>query len=365
VHRARTVLCADGEGSRATTPGTLARIAAPSLTPPLPRELQVEVTGACNLRCRMCLVRYAPTIGRREGALSYEQFLELVDGLPDLRRLTLQGLGEPLLSPHLLDMVAHASARGIDVGFNTNAVLLDRARTRRLIELGLGWLHVSLDGATAATYEQIRHGTTFQPRPGQFERVVANLRRLVALRSAAGAARPHVEIVFVAMRRNVDELPLLVELAADIGVDRVHVQNLSHTFDDTDPAGAYHEIRAYAAAEALFGPGAEERRSAAYDDARARAQELGVGLRLPGRGLPPDRAPGCGWPWTSAYVTHRGEVQPCCMVMGSDRATLGRLDERSFAEIWHGDAYREFRSGLLGDDPPTVCAGCSLYHNLF
>lgn len=26
--------------------------------PPLPRELQIEVTGACNLACRMCLVRY-------------------------------------------------------------------------------------------------------------------------------------------------------------------------------------------------------------------------------------------------------------------------------------------------------------------
>jgi MoaA/NifB/PqqE/SkfB family radical SAM enzyme len=69
--------------------------------PPLPQHLQVEVSGACNLRCRMCLVRYAPAIGRREGALAYEDYLELVDALPDLRRLTLQGLGEPLLSPHL------------------------------------------------------------------------------------------------------------------------------------------------------------------------------------------------------------------------------------------------------------------------
>ena len=335
---------------------------APSVTPDPPRELQVEVTGACNLRCRMCLVRYAPAIGRREGALSYEQFVELVDGLPDLRRLTLQGLGEPLLSPHLLDMVGRATARGIDVGFNTNAVLLDGRRARRLIELGLAWLHVSLDGATASTYEEIRHGTALAPRPGQFDRVVANLRRLVALREAAGSQEPHVEIVFVAMRRNIEELPALVELGADLGVDRVHVQNLSHTFDDTDPAGAYREIRTYAAGEALFGVGAEERRDAVFADARARAGELGVSLRLPGSG---GGTPGCTWPWDSAYVTHRGEVQPCCMVMGSDRARLGDLHQSSFGEIWHGDAYREFRRRLLGDDPPAVCRGCSLYHGVF
>src|SRR3954466_12686353 len=88
--------------------------------PPLPAHLQVEVSGACNLRCRMCLVRYAPAVGRREGALSYEDFLGLVDSLPDLRRLTLQGLGEPLLSPHLLDMIRYAAGRGVDVGLHTH-----------------------------------------------------------------------------------------------------------------------------------------------------------------------------------------------------------------------------------------------------
>src|ERR671917_984130 len=113
--------------------------------PPLPTELQVEVTGACNLRCRMCLVRYAPAVGRKEGALAYEDFLALVDELPELRKLTLQGLGEPLLSPHLVDMVRHAAERGVEVGFNTNGTLLTRPIAEELVSAGLGWLHVSLD----------------------------------------------------------------------------------------------------------------------------------------------------------------------------------------------------------------------------
>src|SRR4051794_11728200 len=218
--------------------------------PPLPAHLQVEVSGACNLRCRMCLVRYAPAVGRREGALAYEEYLELVDSLPGLRRLTLQGLGEPLLSPHLLDMVRHAAGRGIHVGFNSNGVLLTRAVARALVVAGTGHVHVSLDGATAATYEDVRHGTRRAPRPGQFERVVANLRGLIAARG--DARRPRVVLVFVAMRRNLGELEALVDLAADIGVDELWVQNLSHVFSDTDPAGEYEAIRAYAESEALF-----------------------------------------------------------------------------------------------------------------
>jgi radical SAM protein with 4Fe4S-binding SPASM domain len=344
------------------------------LHPPLPTELQVEVTGACNLRCRMCLVRYAPAIGRREGALAFEDFLGLVDALPTLHRLTLQGLGEPLLSPHLVDMVRHAADRGIEVGFNTNGTLLGRQRAEELVDAGLAWLHVSLDGATAATYEDIRHGTALAPRPGQFERVVENLRGLVTARGQAGAARPRIQLVFVAMRRNVAELADLVRLAADIGVDELWVQNLSHTFADTDPSGRYADLRAYAADEALFGAGdvaAESLVRRAFADARAVASALGIDLRLPRLDADePDggrRAgePGCSWPWDSGYVTHRGEVQPCCMVMGSDRATLGSIRERSFGEVWEGAAYRAFRERLLGDDPPDVCRGCSAYRGLF
>jgi hypothetical protein len=53
------------------------------------------------------------------------------------------------------------------------------------------------------------------------------------------------------------------------------------------------------------------------------------------------------------------------MVMGSDRATLGELRNHSFPEIWHGAAYEAFRTDLLSDDPPAVCAGCAVYQGRF
>src|SRR5438876_8228966 len=92
--------------------------------PPLPTDLQLEVTSACNLRCAMCLVRYRPPVNKLAGALPLELYRRLLDEVPGLRRLTLQGLGEPLLSPYLLDMIRLAKARGIEVGFNSNATLL-------------------------------------------------------------------------------------------------------------------------------------------------------------------------------------------------------------------------------------------------
>jgi radical SAM protein with 4Fe4S-binding SPASM domain len=329
--------------------------------PPLPRSLQLEVTAACNLRCHMCLVRYRPPLNRVEGAMSLEDFRVLLDQLPAVDDLTLQGLGEPLLAPDLVRMVRHASERGIRVGFNTNATLLTGDVAESLLAAGLDWLCVSVDGASAGVYEAVRDGA-------RFERVSRNVRGLLQLRRRRGASRPHVSLVFVAMRRNVGELPALVRMAADWGVDRVSVQNLSHSFSDTDPHGRYREIRDYTAREALW-QGADEEAAAAFAEAEAEAARLGMALHLPSlEERPAPRrpgTPGCDWPWRAAYVEHDGTVQPCCMVMGSDRAAMGSVREEGFQAIWHGARFAAFRRALLGSRPPAVCRGCSLYRGVF
>ena len=326
------------------------------LVPPLPETLQVEVTSACNLRCAMCLVRYRPPVNKLAGAMPLAMLRGLLDDLPELRQLTLQGLGEPLLAPDLLPMVRYAKQRGVRVGFNSNATLLNARRAAELVDSGLDWLHVSIDGARATTYEGIRDGASF-------DTVVGNLAGLAEAKRAAGSATPWIRAVFVAMRRNVAQLPELVALLGRIGVSELRVQNLSHSFADTDPAGAYREIRQYAEDEALWGGDDESAAADAFAQARDAASRAGVTLRLPSTEPRPDSR--CGWPWEAAYVTSAGVVQPCCMVMGDDRIALGRLSEQSFPDIWGGPAYREFRRRLAGDDPPDVCRGCALYQGTF
>jgi MoaA/NifB/PqqE/SkfB family radical SAM enzyme len=328
--------------------------------PELPRAIQVEVTSACNLRCAMCLVRYRPPVNKLQGAMPLRTFRTLLDQLPQLAQVTLQGLGEPLLAPDLLPMIRYAKSRGVRVGFNSNATLLSRARSAELVAAGLDWLHVSVDGADAATYEQIRDGANFAT-------VLDNLAGLVAQKRAAGSELPWIRVVFVAMRRNVAGLADLVRLLGGIGVSELRVQNLAHSFDDTGDDGPYQEIRRYTEAEALWTGADQQAARAAFAAARQAADEIGLQLRLPHTGPEPARAqpPGCSWPWDSAYVTSAGVVQPCCMVMGDDRVTLGRLDEESFPQIWAGPAYRDFRRRLAGTEPPDVCRGCALYQGTF
>jgi radical SAM protein with 4Fe4S-binding SPASM domain len=261
-------------------------------------------------------------------------------------------------------MIEYASKRGIAVGFNSNGQLLTPDRSQRLVDAGLSWLHISVDGATAETYEAIRQGSRFE----RLERHVPALMRAVGRR---GDGLPDVSIVFVAMRNNIDELPQLVRLAADWGVTKLRVQNLSHSFDDTDASANYAAIRRFAADQALWTGRDRQRARRRFSEAQAVADQLGSELRLPRlEAVDPTSSNGsatrgCEWPWTSAYVTHSGAVQPCCMVMGSDRVTLGSLPSQPFEEIWNGSAYEQFRGRLETDDPPDVCRGCSLYRGVF
>ncbi|NTV12260.1 MAG: radical SAM protein, partial [Zoogloea sp.] len=214
---------------------------------PLPRFVQIEPVGQCNLRCRMCPIAY-----RRDGPpwgpaafIEWETFLRLVDGFPELEELHLQGLGEPLMHPRFFDMVRHAASRGVRVSTNTNLTLITPARARLCVTSGLSALHASIDGATAATYQYIRQGASFA-------KVLRNLDRLMASRAQLGSGTPQVRIVAVAMRRNLDELPGIVALAAEHGVDTVFVQHLCHDYGEAGLPAAYHSMREFFAAESLL-----------------------------------------------------------------------------------------------------------------
>lgn len=328
---------------------------------PRPRFVQIEPVGQCNLRCRMCPISYRPDgqPGTPPALIDFATFARLVDGFPEMEELQLQGLGEPMMHPRFFDMVRYAAERGVSVSTNTNLTLLTPRRARLAVTSGLSALHASIDGASAATYEFIRRGANFA-------KVIRNLDRLIAARAELGSATPRVRIVAVAMRRNLDELAGIVELAAAHGVDTVFVQHLCHDYGESTLPEAYHSMREFVANESLLGED-PERLAAAFGAARETAARLGIDLRLPPlTDAEPRRSTrGCDWPVRGAYLSWRGDAMPCCMVSTPDRINLGNMASQGVDAVWNGSSYRSFRTALASDEPPEVCRGCALYHGTF
>lgn len=330
--------------------------------PALPRFLQLEPIGRCNLACRMCAVNDRADVAAQ---VSLRRFDELLDALPGLEQLHLQGLGEPLLHPDFFEMVARATARGVRVSCNSNLTLLTEHRAQRCVDSGLAEIAVSIDGASAQVFEAIR-------RKASFEKVLRNLRRLVAARDRSGGALL-VRGVMVLMRGNYHELPALVTMLHDLGVHELGVQRLARDLERPALPARYIPISDYVALAELR----EEdlaRVSETFDVARDTAARLGVRLHLPR--LAPDHdvedgAPRCTWPWDQMYVTAAGQVLPCCIVGTADVATFGAAWDASPAgradplAAWHGTPAQAFRERLATGPPPEVCRGCAIYHHRF
>ncbi len=331
---------------------------------PLPGYLQLEPVGQCNLRCQMCPIPFRED-GPPHGPpafMAWGTFTRILEDLPELRELHLQGLGEPMMHPRFFDMVEYAAARGVTVSTNSNLTLLTPARARRCAASGLEWLHVSIDARSPELYAAIR-------RRSRLDRVLSNLRGLLRARAELRTDRPHLRMVSVVMRQNLAELPDLVELAAEYGFEALFVQHLCHDFgEEACPRGTVRCASSSTVRPCSTKTWIASRATSTRRVDRARA--VGVELRLP-RARPRPTASAvtgrqrCSWPWTGGYVSYQGRAMPCCMIATPDRLTLGDVGSASFAEVWDSDAYRDFRDRLASPTPPSICSSCAVYNGIF
>jgi radical SAM protein with 4Fe4S-binding SPASM domain len=330
----------------------------------LPQYVQIEPVGQCNLRCKMCPIQFRPDgqPGSPSAFMPFEIFCKLVEQFDGVTELHLQGLGEPLLHPRFFDMVRFAAERDIRVSTNTNMTVLTDARAAECVRSGLHTMHVSLDGASSAVYEWVR-------ARARFDKVLRNLRRLMKAKAAAHGSSPHVRLVAVLMRQNLEELPALVRLASEEGAESLSVQQLCHDFGETSLPERYRPMRQFIDSHSLRKDD-RARIEEIFVETRAEARRLNIDVRLPSldvRKHGPD-VPGrsrCDWPWRGSYVSYDGKAMPCCMVSTPDRIHFGDMARDGVAAIWNNDAYNEFRERLSSASPPDVCQSCAVYSGTF
>lgn len=319
--------------------------------------LYLEVTNRCNLLCETC-PRTFETL-EPPADMSWALFTKIVDQVPNVARVVLHGVGEPMLVRALPQMVRYLKDRGTYVLFNTNGTLMQPKRFQELIDTGLDELRVSLDAADRASYLKVR-GKDY------FDRIVRDVGKFIAFQKSTGATTPKVSLWLTGLKETVDQLPAFVALAAAMGVTEVHLQRL--VFDEAGYGMARADLSLFESTQA------EE--AAAIEKAQAIGRELGVTLDASGATEPgvslkkqDDRAwATCRRPWSLMYFTAHGRALPCCIapfsVRGYSNYTLGDATQATLREIWNGEAYRDFRTSLLSDAPPAPCQNCGMRWSL-
>jgi len=300
-----------------------------------PYLLILDPCNYCNLRCPLC-----PTgvndLGRTQSMMSFECFKRYFDPhAPYLFEVYLHNWGESLINKDVFKMIAYAQKANVGTNLSSNLVTMTTDDMDQLLDSGLEYLVVSLDGTSPETYKQYRVR-------GDYDRVVANMRELIRRRNARGLKTPVIEWQYIVMKPNEHEVPEAERLAKEWGVDLLRFI----------PVGMPYEFRnRKEIADKWFPTSVEGRMASDHEE-----QQFGQA----------DKPGPCFYLYRSMVINPDGGVSPCCVVYRGDRdfAALGD-GSVDVGEIWNNKMFRSARSlyspKVVGDKVPTVCDGCDIF----
>jgi len=139
---------------------------------------------------------------RERGEMSMSIFRKIADEVAHKdTKMWAAIMGEPLTTGYkIVNMVGYAKDAGVrSVNLNTNGVLLDRDVSYELIMRRLDTILIGIDAATVKTYDKIRVG-------GDFDRVVKNVKNLLAMKEAFKEDKPKVIVQYIVMEENEQEV---------------------------------------------------------------------------------------------------------------------------------------------------------------
>ena len=342
-------------------------------------KIYIEPTNRCNLECRTCIrnIWDEPL-----GEMNRPTFVRIVEGIRSFSSpptVFFGGLGEPLAHPDIVEMVTKTKALGSSVELITNGTLLTKPLSQQLIDAGLDVLWVSLDGATPESYADVRLGAALPE-------VLANLVGFREVRLVKDYSEffmdhyltPQIGIVFVAMKRNIADLPAVIRLGNRLGARRFLVTNvLPYT------AEMHNEIlysRAFNDGiymSSYWGSSLEIPKI----DINAMTQEVLYQIMLSGHPLSfagVDLGEGndrCPFIEKGAMaIRWDGDVSPCLPLLHDHRTFLygyerslrrywvGNVMQQDLYDLWNLPAYLSFRERVQKFDfsPCTFCGGCDL-----
>ena len=324
-----------------------------------------DYTRNCNLNCKHC---YSNARAASPKELTTKEALDVVNQLADFGVVALAfSGGEPLARKDFFEVAKHAVDSGLYVSLATNGTLLNKQTARKLREIGLHYVEISLDGSTPEVHDE------FRGLKGAFEMTVAGLKNCVEENLCASVA-------VTATKRNFKDIPKILELAENLGAKRFALFNFvpvgrgaELVSQDLSPeereetllflldrllSGSKVTILATAPQLARVAVAQQQNREGEILMPMAHMQTTKVSSKAK---VLADFIGGCGAGRLYCSISPEGNVQPCVFMP----IKVGNLKKEKFGEIWlNSKIFNALRSrenlrGHCGKcDFKYICGGC-------
>jgi MoaA/NifB/PqqE/SkfB family radical SAM enzyme len=334
-------------------------------------KVYIEPTVACNLDCITCFRNaWQQTIGRM-AEQTFERFIAGLQALSPMPSVYFGGIGEPLFHPKTISWIKRVKELGISVELITNGTILNEKIARQLIDAGLDILWVSLDGATPESYADVRLGA-------ELPTVLENIKRLFKMRRGGHFPIPEIGVAFVAMKRNIADLPKIIRLGHSFGAKYYSVSNVQPATPNMQADRLYtRSMRNIAYMPSPMLPKLSLPKMDFNEKTQAALVEAfnsGCNVSFAGNNWGGGNDV-CNFVESGTMsVAWTGDVSPCWPLMHthisylhdkprlSKKHVIGNVNDRSLEEIWLDPEYIAYRERLHNFvfAPCTFCGGCDL-----
>ena len=331
-------------------------------------------TYKCNLNCKHCYSE-SGKVSKKE--LTTREALKIVDQITDfgVTSLAFSG-GEPLMRKDFFEVASHAVKNGLYVSLATNGILLNPENVKKLKDIGVHYVEVSLDGSDPKTHNH------FRGKDGAFKQSLQGLKNCVEQNLCTCLA-------VTATKKNLAEIPSLLELAENIGISRFTLFNFVPTgrgkdILSIDPSPQEREsvlnfllnklsespkIAILTTAPQLARLALQAQSTDQDEMMMPFAHMEAAKISKKAKALA-DFIGGCGAGRFYCAISPEGNIQPCVFFP----LTVGNLKKERFEDIWlNSEVFNDLRDrgNLKGRcskcDYKFVCGGCRAraysYHN--
>ena len=323
------------------------------------KYIQIGVSSRCFLSCIMCPRTCFPDIWKSTD-MTFETFTRIAEFFSLAQNVYLSGWGEPLLNPHFTEMIKIAKKAGCNVGFTTNGVNLNDNLMIELIEAQTDLISISMAGGTKITHDSIRKGSNF-------ESLKTKLRRINELKLEKGSEKPQILLLFMMSKNNLDELPISIELAANLETSGIVATNIDYVGNKDQ-----EELKAFSCDE-----------MSDYDKQKiSDAENLADKLGIPFHAFPLELSPQdiCTEdPLNNLYISETGKISPCVYlnlpmnyiprIFCGKKTTVyplifGNVITEDLLSVWEKTEYTSFRQIFknkkkdMSASLPDLCKTC-------
>ncbi|MDR2395725.1 MAG: radical SAM protein [Endomicrobium sp.] len=316
-----------------------------SIIDSMPVRVFIATTNACNLRCSFCPNTINPKTIKTE--MPWNIFEKIGNELfPFALEYHTTVNGEPFLTSYFPKIINILSKFNTGLNVTTNGMLLSQKISDLILPV-LTDIKISFDGATKQTFERLRPGANF-------DQIIKNIRGFVKARDQYMLSqdnrtiKPTLTLQVTLSRDNLEDLPKIVEIADDLGADRVKAY-LMVVYKETElPNSLWYY---------------QEMTDKILEEAEQNAQKAEIAYKFPKKfksqtiSAQNDVDTDCHFLWQEAWIKPNGDVVTCCVL---NAPVVGNIIQEPFIKIWNNQSYQRIRASINTQNSALICSNCAL-----